>query len=137
MGSNILVGIASTKFIGVVVLGFASSEMFRIYYFRMYMAIIFLGVFQGLMFMPTVLYYFGPVTKGRTDQSFIHKSDISEDSIMEEEIFDTTEVAAVSIKKKKNQLTDNTNITKRNQTQNSNWFHIFSYLSTSILSLCI
>lgn len=45
MGSNILVGIASTKFIGVIVLGFASSEMFRIYYFRMYMAIIFLGVF--------------------------------------------------------------------------------------------
>ena len=45
MGSNILVGIASTKFIGVIVLGFATSEMFRLYYFRMYMAIIFLGVF--------------------------------------------------------------------------------------------
>lgn len=45
MGPNILVGIASTKFIGVIVLGFASSEMFRIYYFRMYMSIIFLGVF--------------------------------------------------------------------------------------------
>lgn len=69
MGPNILVGIASTKFIGVIVLGFASSEMFRIYYFRMYMAIIVLGVFQGLIVMPIVLSYIGPVSKGRSKDS--------------------------------------------------------------------
>ncbi|KAL4477676.1 hypothetical protein ABPG74_002826 [Tetrahymena malaccensis] len=118
MGSNILVGIASTKFIGVIVLGFASSEMFRIYYFRMYMAIIFLGVFQGLMFLPSVLYYIGPVTKGRTTESFIHKSDISEGSQEEEEVFETTEVVNGPTKK---QLSDNVTITKRsNRVENNN-----------------
>ena len=40
MGSSILVGIGSTKFIGVLVLGFAPSTLFRLYYFRMYLFII-------------------------------------------------------------------------------------------------
>ncbi|EGR30695.1 niemann pick type c1, putative [Ichthyophthirius multifiliis] len=78
MGSNILVGIASTKFIGVIVLGFATSAMFRLYYFRMYMAIIFLGIFQGLMFLPTILMYIGPQTKGRDRKSFLHTSQLDD-----------------------------------------------------------
>ena len=45
MGSNVMVGITFTKFIGVIVLGFASSALFRIYYFRMYLGIVVLGVF--------------------------------------------------------------------------------------------
>ncbi len=45
MGSNVLVGITFTKFIGVLVLGFANSALFRVYYFRMYLAIVVLGVF--------------------------------------------------------------------------------------------
>lgn len=60
MGSSVLVGIASTKFIGVIVLAFAPSTIFRLYYFRMYLFIIFMGVFNGLMVLPLLLKYIGP-----------------------------------------------------------------------------
>lgn len=60
LGSSVLVGIASTKFIGVIVLAFATSTLFKLYYFRMYLFIIFLGCFNGLMFMPLMLKRIGP-----------------------------------------------------------------------------
>lgn len=60
MGSSVLVGIASTKFIGVIVLAFAPSTIFKLYYFRMYLFIILLGLFNGLMFLPIVLRWIGP-----------------------------------------------------------------------------
>jgi len=60
IGSSILVGIGSTKFIGVMVLAFAPSTIFRIYYFRMYFCIILLGLFYGLIVLPIVLLYIGP-----------------------------------------------------------------------------
>ena len=60
MGSSILVGIGSTKFIGFIVLAFAPSTLFRLYYFRMYLCIIILGLFNGLMFIPLLLSRFGP-----------------------------------------------------------------------------
>jgi len=60
MGSSVLVGIASTKFIGVIVLAFAPSTIFKLYYFRMYLFIIVLGLFNGLMFLPLILRWFGP-----------------------------------------------------------------------------
>jgi len=60
MGSSVLVGIASTKFIGVIVLAFAPSTIFKLYYFRMYLFIIFLGCFNGLMLLPLILKYIGP-----------------------------------------------------------------------------
>jgi Niemann-Pick C1 protein len=60
MGSSVLVGIASTKFIGVIVLAFAPSTLFKLYYFRMYLFIIVLGVFNGLMFLPLILRWAGP-----------------------------------------------------------------------------
>ena len=60
MGSSVLVGIASTKFIGVIVLAFAPSTLFKLYYFRMYLFIILLGLFNGLMFLPLVLRWIGP-----------------------------------------------------------------------------
>jgi len=60
MGSSVLVGIASTKFIGVVVLAFAPSTIFKLYYFRMYLFIILLGLFNGLMFLPLLLKWIGP-----------------------------------------------------------------------------
>ena len=60
MGSSVLVGIASTKFIGVIVLAFAPSTIFKLYYFRMYLFIIILGLFNGLMFLPLVLRWIGP-----------------------------------------------------------------------------
>jgi Niemann-Pick C1 protein len=60
MGSSVLVGIASTKFIGVIVLALAPSTLFKLYYFRMYLFIIVLGVFNGLMFLPVLLRWVGP-----------------------------------------------------------------------------
>jgi Niemann-Pick C1 protein len=60
MGSSVLVGISTTKFIGVIVLAFAPSTLFKLYYFRMYLFIIIFGTFNGLMFLPTILSMIGP-----------------------------------------------------------------------------
>jgi len=60
MGSSVLVGIGSTKFIGVMVLAFAPSTLFKLYYFRMYLFIIILGLFNGLMLIPLLLSRIGP-----------------------------------------------------------------------------
>jgi len=60
MGSSVVVGIASTKCLGVAVLAFAPSTLFQLYYFRMYMFIIIIGVYNGLSFLPTILSLIGP-----------------------------------------------------------------------------
>lgn len=60
MGSSVVVGIASTKCLGVLVLAFAPSTLFQLYYFRMYIFIIIIGVFNGLMFLPALLSLIGP-----------------------------------------------------------------------------
>lgn len=56
------IGIGLTKFVGVLVLALAQSTLFRLYYFRMYLGIILLGLFNGLMVAPILLYRFGPKT---------------------------------------------------------------------------
>lgn len=71
LGSSILVGIASTKFIGVIVLAFAPSNIFKLYYFRMYLFIIILGIFNGLMFLPLLLRWIGPAPDVRDIAEFI------------------------------------------------------------------
>lgn len=76
MGSSVLVGIASTKFIGVIVLAFAPSTIFKLYYFRMYLFIIILGLFNGLMFLPLILRWFGPETDANELRE--HKEDMKE-----------------------------------------------------------
>lgn len=62
IGSSVVTGIAVTKMLGVSVLAFAPSTLFRLYYFRMYLFIILLGVFNGLMFLPILLSLIGPST---------------------------------------------------------------------------
>ena len=47
---------------GVLVLALAQSTLFRLYYFRMYLGIILLGLFNGLVLLPVALYWFGPKT---------------------------------------------------------------------------
>ena len=62
MGSSVVVGIASTKCLGILVLAFAPSTLFRLYYFRMYLLIIIIGVFNGLCLLPVLLSWIGPPT---------------------------------------------------------------------------
>jgi Niemann-Pick C1 protein len=73
MGSTVMTGIVSTKLIGVTVLGLAPSEVFTIYYFRMYMGIIVLGFFHGLALQPILLSYFGPKSEGQAIRSKKHE----------------------------------------------------------------
>ena len=61
-GSSVFIGIGLTKFIGVLVLGLAKSTLFRLYYFRMYLGIVLLGLFNGLVLLPILLYKWGPRT---------------------------------------------------------------------------
>lgn len=61
-GSSVFIGIGLTKFVGVLVLGLAKSTLFRLYYFRMYLGIVLLGLFNGLVLLPILLYKWGPKT---------------------------------------------------------------------------
>jgi uncharacterized membrane protein len=67
MGSAVITGITLTKLVGVLVLGWAPSQIFRLYYFRMYMAIIIAGAFHGLVVLPALLTFCGPASIHRID----------------------------------------------------------------------
>ena len=64
VGASVFSGITVTKFAGVIVLAFAQSEIFVIYYFRMYLSTVILGFLHGLIFLPVLLTYVGPMPTG-------------------------------------------------------------------------
>ncbi|XP_062099185.1 uncharacterized protein LOC133805100 [Humulus lupulus] len=63
MGASVFSGITLTKLVGVIVLCFSRTEVFVVYYFQMYLALVLLGFLHGLVFLPVILSICGPPSR--------------------------------------------------------------------------
>ncbi|GMF99424.1 unnamed protein product [[Candida] boidinii] len=59
VGGSVFGGITLTKLIGVIVLAFARSKIFEIYYFRMWISLILIASIHSLVLLPVLLTYWG------------------------------------------------------------------------------
>ena len=73
VGVSVLIGIITTKFIGVFVLFFAPSKVFQVYYFRMYFCLIIVGFFHGFVLLPLFLTHINIGVKKRIKIENIHR----------------------------------------------------------------
>lgn len=85
VGASIVSGITLTKICGIGVLAFAPSMLFRVYFFRMYMGIVVLGFFYGMVLLPVLLCLFGQrETATRDDLSSFLLSEERDDELDDE-----------------------------------------------------
>jgi Niemann-Pick C1 protein len=59
-GSSFIQGVASTKLIAVLAFALSSNSIVQVYFFKVYIFILLLGVFNGLIFLPLMLAFCGP-----------------------------------------------------------------------------
>lgn len=60
IGSTIVLGMGFTKLVGIIVLVFSPNAIVRVYFFRMYLCMLVLGLFNSVILLPLVLSFFGP-----------------------------------------------------------------------------
>jgi diacylglycerol kinase len=59
-GSTFVQGIVTTKLIAVLAFAISANSIVHVYFFKMYLFILLLGIFNGAIFLPLLLGFCGP-----------------------------------------------------------------------------